>query len=192
MTAIKICGLMTAADVAAVNRFRPDYAGFVFAPGRHQLSLPKAQSLIAALEAGITPVGVFMNSDLNLILGALRVGIKIVQLHGEEPETIVALMQERGARVIQVFKNPLPQVANTAAEYVMFDASAGSGQTLNWQHLPQTSKPVFLAGGITPANVEAAIAATHPYAIDVSSGVETAGKKDPALIAAIIASAHQH
>ncbi|WP_155286978.1 phosphoribosylanthranilate isomerase [Lacticaseibacillus zhaodongensis] len=192
MTAIKICGLMTAADVAAVNQYQPDYAGFVFAHGRHQLTVPTASKLIQQLDANITPVGVFMNNDIDLILAAVHAGIKIVQLHGSEPDAIIALLQERGVKVIRVFKAPLPQVADTPADYAMLDAGAGSGHKLDWQNLPSSNKPIFLAGGITPANIDKAITTVHPYAVDVSSGVEAAGKKDPALIAAIIASAHKH
>ncbi|WP_127849260.1 phosphoribosylanthranilate isomerase [Lacticaseibacillus hulanensis] len=187
MTKVKICGLMTAADVAIVNAAHPDYAGFVFAPGRHHVTLTKAQELRASLAPDIISVGVFVDTPLDEMLAAVSSkAISVVQLHGSEPEPIVQLLQERGAKVIRVFKGNRTALPQTSADFVMVDAGAGSGQTLNWQQVPSAAKPLFLAGGLTPANVGAAIATVHPFAVDVSSGVEGKHGKDPDLVAAFI------
>lgn len=187
MPKVKICGLMTPADVAIVNQAKPDYAGFVFASGRHHVSLETAAALRKQLDPAIVSVGVFVDAPLNVMLAALaRHIISVVQLHGDEPEAIVQLLQERGAKVIRVFKGDRKELPATSADYVMVDAGAGSGKHLNWRQVPQSIQPLFLAGGLNPDNVAAAITAVRPFAVDVSSGVEGATGKDAALVQAFV------
>ncbi len=192
MTAIKICGLQTRADVAAVNAAHPDYAGFVFAGGRHHVSLTQALALRDQLDANIPSVGVFVNAPLSDMLAAFNSGaISIIQLHGTEPEAIVQLLQERGAHVIRVFQGDQTQLPTTQADWVMADAGAGSGQTLDWHRIVQPTTPLFLAGGLTPDNVATAIQQVHPFAVDVSSGVERGGHKDATLVRQFVERARQ-
>lgn len=191
MTQVKICGLMTAADIAVVNATRPDYAGFIFAGGRHHVTLATAKTLRDQLAPGIEPVGVFVNAPLADMFAALAAGITTIQLHGDEPEAVVELLQNHGAKVIRVFRNPLAELPRTHADAVMVDAGAGSGQILAWSQLAAISThPYFLAGGLTPANVTAAITSVRPDVVDVSSGVEVDQHKDPGKVAAFVTTAH--
>ena len=182
-TKVKICGLTIPADVQIVNDEHPDYAGFVFAPGRHHVNIGQASKLRALLDPSIVSVGVFVDEPLDAMLSAVDTGaISVVQLHGHEPEAVVELLQSRGIPVIRVFQGQQAALPPTAADYVMLDAGAGSDRTLDWRRLTTASAPLFLAGGLTPTNVATAIKAVSPFAVDVSSGVEVRGHKDAALV----------
>lgn len=192
MTQIKLCGLFRPEDVAAANAAAPEFAGFVFANSRRQISLEQAQNFRKKLKPTIITVGVFVDAPLTEMLAAVNSGaISYVQLHGHEDEATVARLQQAGAKVIQVFNLTQITYQPTQADAVMFDAGKGAGQTFDWQQVPtQVPQPIFLAGGITVANVTAAIKAVHPAVIDVSSGIETAGLKDPQKMRQITQLAH--
>lgn len=181
MTQIKLCGLFRPADVIAANAVAPEFAGFVFAKSRRQISLAQAQNFRKKLKPTIKTVGVFVDAPLTEMLAAVNSGaISYVQLHGHEADTIVDQLQQAGAKVIQVFNLTQTTYQPTQADAVMFDAGKGAGEMFDWTQVPQkVPQPVFLAGGITVANVTAAIQAVHPAVIDVSSGIETGGLKDP-------------
>lgn len=190
MTQIKICGLMREQDTQVVNEVQPDFAGFVFAPSRRQLSLKTALHFRSLLADTIPTAGVFVDEPLANMLQIYRSGaISIVQLHGHEPESTVQALKEAGATVFQVFKPNAP-ITPTAADYVMLDSGNGSGIALDWTRVPKAPHPFILAGGLTPANVTEAIDIVHPDVVDVSSGVETNGQKDPDKIRAIVKTAH--
>lgn len=190
MTKIKICGLMREQDTHVVNEVHPDFAGFVFAHSRRQLSLDTALHFRDLLDDTIPTAGVFVDESLDNMLNIYRSGaISIVQLHGNEPESTVLALRDAGAKVFQVFKPDAPITA-TAADYVMLDSGNGSGIALDWTRVPKAPHPFILAGGLTPTNVAEAINIVHPDVVDVSSGVETNGQKDPAKIRAIVKTAH--
>ncbi|GAF40488.1 phosphoribosylanthranilate isomerase [Agrilactobacillus composti DSM 18527 = JCM 14202] len=189
MVKVKICGLMTNLDVLAVNETAADLAGFVFAPSRHQIQLAQALSLKAQLNPNIQTVGVFVHEDFATIKALYDAGaIDIAQLHGATDPVLVQRLQAVGLRVIQVFQNKAID-ATSPADYLMVDSGQGSGQTLAWKPLPQLEKPVILAGGLTATNVAEAIVITQPDIVDVSSGVESAGHKDPQKISAFVENA---
>lgn len=190
MTQIKICGLMREQDTQVVNEVHPDFAGFVFAKSRRQISPATALKFRQLLDPSIPTAGVFVNEPLENMLNIYRSGaIQIVQLHGNEPEETVKALKEAGATVFQVFK-PNAKITPTAADYVMLDSGNGSGIALDWTRVPKAPHPFILAGGLTPDNVTTAINTVHPDVIDVSSGVETNGQKDPDKIRAIVATTH--
>lgn len=191
MTLVKICGLMRLSDAPAVNQARPDFAGFIFVPGkRRQISLVQAAQLRHALQPQIKTVGVFVDAPLADMLIPLQQGIiSVIQLHGHEPESTVQTLQAAGAQVIQVQRQATP----TQADFVLYDAAQpGSGKTFDWQQLPQQPpRPFFLAGGLNLTNVKKALTQVQPAGVDISSGVETAGLKDPAKIAAFVQAVRQ-
>lgn len=190
MTQIKICGLMREQDTQVVNEVHPDFAGFVFAKSRRQISLATALKFRQLLDPSIPAAGVFVNEPLENMLNIYRSGaIQIVQLHGNESEDTVKALKKAGATVFQVFK-PDAEITPTAADYVMLDSGNGSGITLDWSRVPKAPHPFILAGGLNPDNVSTAITAVHPDVVDVSSGVETNGQKDADKIRAIVATAH--
>ncbi|MFD0897431.1 phosphoribosylanthranilate isomerase [Loigolactobacillus binensis] len=191
MTLVKICGLMQPDDAQAINQARPDFAGFIFVPGkRRQISLAQATQLRHVIQPQIKTVGVFVDAPLAEMLAPLHQGIiSVIQLHGHEPETTVQKLQAAGAQVIQVQRHAAP----TQADFVLYDAvQPGSGKTFDWQQLPaQPPRPFFLAGGLNLTNINNALTQVQPAGVDVSSGVETAGLKDPAKIAAFVQAVRQ-
>ena len=186
-TKIKFCGLRTTEDVEHANALRPDFVGFVFAPqSRRAVSERQAELLKSHLEPGIIKVGVFVGEDPERIANLLHAGtIDYAQLHGgEDAEYIRKLRELTDHPIIQAFridkKEDLAAAEQSEADYILLDSGdGGAGTTFNWELLKDFPRPFFLAGGLNPENVKEAIRLLHPYAVDVSSGIETNGKKDP-------------
>ncbi|MBR4915168.1 MAG: phosphoribosylanthranilate isomerase [Clostridiales bacterium] len=192
-TELKICGLKRLEDIIAVNRHGADYAGFVFFEKSKRYVDPyKANELISLLRADIKPVGVFMDEPLDNVVRIARItGVELVQLHGHESEEYVEYVKRTLDRpVIKAYKaseeGALEKAANSAADYVMIDSGAGSGKKFDWSILKDFKREYFLAGGLDPESVGEAIRMLEPFAVDVSSGVETDGIKDEKKIAEFI------
>ncbi|MDR0937661.1 MAG: phosphoribosylanthranilate isomerase [Oscillospiraceae bacterium] len=188
MTKIKICGLTSENDIEAVNAVKPDYAGFVFAESRRQVTPELARKLRALLDPGIIPVGVFVNAAPDTINGLFNSGvIQYAQLHGGESEEYIYKLRERGIPIIQAIRDGRGDTISDYANYHLFDAKQGGGGTVfNWDNLPDTGKAFFLAGGIGLHNIQAALK-LQPYAIDISSGAETDGIKNAEKIKQLVA-----
>ena len=192
-TELKICGLSRLEDIIAVNRHGADYAGFVFFKKSKRYVDPyKANELIELLRSDIKPVGVFMDEPIDDVVRIARIsGVELVQLHGHESEEYVEYIKRTLERpVIKAFKageeGALERAANTSADYVMIDSGAGSGKKFDWSILKDFKRDYFLAGGLDPESVGEAIRLLEPFAVDVSSGVETDGIKDEKKIAEFI------
>lgn len=192
-TELKICGLKRLEDIVAVNRHGADYAGFVFFEKSKRYVDPyKANELISLLRTDIKPVGVFMDEPLDNVVRIARItGVEMVQLHGHESEEYVEYVKRTLDRpVIKAYKaseeGALEKAANSAADYVMIDSGAGSGKKFDWSILKDFKRDYFLAGGLDPESVGEAIRMLEPFAVDVSSGVETDGIKDEKKIAEFI------
>ena len=190
---LKICGLKRLEDIIAVNRHGADFAGFVFFEKSKRYVDPyKANELISLLRADIKPVGVFMDEPLDNVVRIARItGVELVQLHGHESEEYVEYVKRTLDRpVIKAYKaseeGALEKAANSAADYVMIDSGAGSGKKFDWSILKDFKRDYFLAGGLDPESVGEAIRMLEPFAVDVSSGVETDGIKDEKKIAEFI------
>ena len=180
MTKVKICGLSTPEAVKTAVEAGADYIGFVFAPSKRQVTLEQARQLATGIPKGVQKVGVFVSPQREEVEQACQVvGLDLIQVHGPMDETILQDLPQQMIRAVQVGKDAtLPE---TSADYLLFDAPvAGSGQTFDWQKLESQkfTKPFFIAGGLTEDNVADAIRFFNPYAVDVSSGVETNGIKD--------------
>lgn len=192
-TELKICGLSRLEDIIAVNRHGADYAGFVFFQKSKRYVDPyKANELIELLRTDIKPVGVFMDEPIDNVVRIARIsGVEMVQLHGHESEEYVEYIKRTLDRpVIKAYKageeGALESAANSSADYVMIDSGAGSGQKFDWSILKNFKRDYFLAGGLEPESVGEAIRLLEPFAVDVSSGVETDGIKDEKKIAEFI------
>ena len=179
MTKVKICGLSTASAVETACQSGADYIGFVFAESHRRVSLEQAQKLAALVPATVQKVGVFVSPSLTELQEAISVAnLDLVQIHGDFDEELLPQIGRPVIRAYQV-KGVLKDVSQQS-DYLLFDAPlAGSGQTFDWQTFDkgQIHQPFFIAGGLNTGNVREAIQHFAPYAVDVSSGVETDGQK---------------
>ena len=195
MAKIKICGLMRMEDVEAVNEYLPDYIGFIFAPSRRRLTVAQAQQLAAALDKRIKRVGVFVNEAPDVVEQTRRAaGLDVVQLYQDAPGQAPVGKVWRGMRVKD--EESVAAIQKIHADAFVLDAYSkqaygGTGETFNWQLAQQaaTKKRIVLAGGLEPGNVCEAIRQVRPFAVDVSSGVESGGQKDADKIRAFIENA---
>lgn len=185
MIKIKICGLFRDCDIDFVNEAMPDYIGFVFAKSRRQVSAEWAEAMRPKLRSEIMPVGVFVNEPLANVARLLKDNIiEMAQLHGDENEQYIhelkLLTNKPILKAVRVLsREDIEAAQDTAADFLLLDNGAGgTGESFDWSLVGQMKKPFFLAGGLKAGNIEQAIAATNPYAVDLSSGVETDGRKD--------------
>ena len=179
MVKIKICGLSRPCDVEAVNIEKSDYIGFVFAPSRRRITPQQALELRKELCPCIIPVGVFVDEEIENIISLIQNGIiDAVQLHGSEDESYVRKLKTLTHKPI-IKAITVQDKRMTAADYLMLDSKGGgTGHSFDWNLVGTIETPYFLAGGLSPENIEEAINRTNPFAVDVSSGVETDGFKD--------------
>ncbi|WP_274656446.1 phosphoribosylanthranilate isomerase [Streptococcus equinus] len=180
MTKVKICGLSTREAVEVAVNSGADYIGFVFAKSKRQVGIKQASHLAQFIPKTVQKVGVFVSPTLMELQEAIvKVPLDLVQIHGEFSDEDFEKLDVPSIRAIPVEKT-LEEI-QTKADFLLFDAPlAGSGKTFDWELLKDENieKPYFLAGGLTVDNVKQAITFFRPYAVDVSSGVETDGKKD--------------
>ena len=180
MTKVKICGLSTKEAVKTAVSAGADYIGFVFAPSKRQVTLKQAAELAKLIPSDVKKVGVFVSPSRAELLEAVdKVGLDFVQVHGKVVDKLFENLPCASIQAVQVDENG--HVPNSQADYLLFDAPvAGSGQTFDWGQLDTTelAQPFFIAGGLHEDNVARAIQHFSPFAVDVSSGVETDGQKD--------------
>ncbi len=206
---VKVCGLRTLADVAAVAAAGAAYAGFVFfAKSPRHLTLQDGRALALAAPPGLAKVALTVDADdatLDAIVEAMP--LDMLQLHGHEsPDRVAAVRARYGLPVMKALgvadEGDLAAVFehSLVADQLLLDAKppkgaalpGGNGLTFDWRLVAQRRwlKPWMLAGGLTPANVAEAVRLTNARQVDVSSGVESApGTKDHARIAAFVAAA---
>ena len=185
-TELKFCGMQREADILAANACLPDYIGFVFAAGARRAVTPEtARELRAKADPRILAVGVFADQSPAYIAElAAMVPLDVIQLHGSESEVMVEEIRRRtGKPVWRAFQVTAPAVltaaAETGADGILLDSGKGSGKTFAWEWLRDFSRPYMLAGGLDIENVGEAIKTFSPRGVDVSSALETDGKKDP-------------
>lgn len=187
MPKIKICGLRRLKDIEIVNRYKPDYIGFVFANSKRQVSHELAIQMKDNLDDNIISVGVFVDAELDEILTLFNKGIiEIAQLHGDESEDYINNLKEKTNNELKII-NAVEMSQDTdllvhdksQADYLLLDSGKGSGKTFDWQLIRKDlTKKFFLAGGIDSSNVRQAVEQFNPYAIDLSSSLEIDGYKD--------------
>lgn len=185
MTKVKICGLHTMRDIDYVNQAQPDFAGFVFADfSSRYVTSTQAEVLSQKLDKAIIPVGVFWDHPVTFVADLLNRGvIQIAQLHHHEDEDYIRQLRAlTNAPIIKAFKvtctEDIEKACRSSADFILLDNHIpGSGQCFDWSFLQNISRPFFLAGGLNLQNIRDALQ-IHPYALDVSSGVETDKVKD--------------
>ena len=204
MVHVKFCGIRRAEDIEAINRLKPDLAGFVFAKSKRQVSKEQAVRLKKQLDTKIEAVAVLVNMPVEEASTLANSGIAdLLQLHGDEDAAYIeALRKLTGAKIIKAIRLRSGEPAANAkilteaaqADYYLFDtfvpdAYGGTGKTFSLSLLKgvPVDKPFFLAGGLNAENVAEIIGKVREdarrlpyfYGVDVSGGIETDGCKDP-------------
>ncbi len=202
MTKVKICGLKNSTDIKCINTLSPDFAGFVmfFEKSHRNISVQTAQELLALLDKNIKSVAVTVSPTEEQLEQIYNLGFDYVQIHGNITDEVLKNSKTPIIRAINVSgTDSLTDLDNYKnVKGILFDSAVpGSGQGFDWtllKKLPKTDKMLFLAGGLTADNVAAAICQVHPYAVDVSSGVEVSDKsgKDFELVRAFIENARNY
>lgn len=200
MTRIKICGLTRPEDVRYVNTAKPDWCGFILnvPSSRRNVTPEQARALRAGLDPDIRPVGVFVDRPVEEVAALLNSGvISVAQLHGREDNAYISVLRTLapGCVVWRAFQlrsqADLAAADASGADLVLLDNGRGTGQTFDWSLAGSVHRPFLLAGGLTPESIPRAVAALRPYGLDLSSGVETDGVKDPAKIQAAVTAARE-
>ena len=206
MLKLKICGMRRPEDIEMANRHKPDYIGFVFADSPRKVSYEQAKELSELLSDEIVPVGVFVNEHMKLIVDLFNDGIiEMAQLHGDEDEKYIRNLkdksiEETGKQIpvinaIEIkdgadYNDELLKWRDSASDYFILDSGKGSGKTFDWSLIDKNSEffrnSIFLAGGLNSENLSSAIEEFNPFAVDLSSSVETDGFKDEEKIKEII------
>lgn len=193
MTKIKLCGLSRQCDIEWANELKPDYIGFIFwNKSKRNVSPEKAKELKALLSPDIKAVGVFVNEPVENVAGLLGNNIiDIAQLHGSEDEEYIARLRTLSDKpIIKAFllksKEDAKRAEKSTADHILLDSGMGTGKGFDRSLLKNISRPYFLAGGLYPENVANAIDKLSPFAVDVSSGIETDNFKDRNKMAAFV------
>ncbi len=191
---IKICGISRDTDTEYINTSLPDYAGFIinYPKSRRNITPQRAKELREQIDAKIKTVGVFVDNDLNEVAKIANSGaIDVIQLHGHESEDyITRLRQETNAEIWKSFivKTHADILAAkiTKADRILLDGGLGYGVSFDHSLIKNLGKEYILAGGINAKNIEIILKTLNPWAVDISSGVETNGVKDGNKISEII------
>ena len=218
---VKICGIRTKEEVEALNRLKPQFAGFVLAPSKRRVTIEAAAHLLKMLDPAITPVAVLVNATVSEVEELLHYcPFKVLQLHGQEtPDTLKTLRAELngldrekdtredtvGIQIWKALRADTPELIQSIRTYlphtdgILLDGKApGSGQSYDLAPIHGLAErlgsiPLILAGGLHPENVSRAVAQVKPWAVDTSSGVDGSdGYKDSERIKAFMTAAAQH
>lgn len=200
MTRIKICGMRRTDDILYVNKYRPDYAGFILSPGfKRTVDLETFRQLQERLDKCIKRVGVFVNEPPENILRYYAETLDVIQLHGDENRDYISkLSKECDCEIWKAVRTKTSADIEAACllpvHKLVIDSYSqsqygGTGKQVDLEIIRQAkiTKPVFLAGGLNVKNIAEAISQVKPYGVDFSSSVETDGFKDEQKICEIIA-----
>lgn len=195
---VKVCGITNEGDAQAAVAAGADVLGFVFYPqSPRAVTIPEAAKIAAGLPRAVVRAGVFVDALPDQVMEAVReCGLTLLQFHGSEPPDYC---RQFGTMCMKAFRVRGPEVLEQMRPYgteaILLDAWSpgqlgGTGERFNWDlaiEAKALGKPLFLAGGLTPENVRAAVEKVRPFAVDVSSGVEaTPGRKDHSRVAAFV------
>ncbi|MBQ5431635.1 MAG: phosphoribosylanthranilate isomerase [Lachnospiraceae bacterium] len=187
LSRVKICGLKTEADIEMVNELKPDFVGFIinFPKSHRSKTEQEVKILREKLRKDIKAVGVFVNEPEENVVRMLKEGtIDLAQLHGDETDDmILRIKRNTNQPVIKAYclrdKEDFATALASPADYILLDQGKGEGRTFDWSLIDEEiQRPWFLAGGLGPENLKEAITRLHPWAVDLSSSVETDQKKD--------------
>lgn len=193
-TKVKICGISRDVDTEYLNTSLPDYTGFIinYPKSRRNITPQRAKELSKQLDPRIITVGVFVDNDLYEIAELANCGvIDVIQLHGNESEEYIShLRSETGAEIWKSFivKTEADIIAaqKSSADKVLLDGGLGCGVSFDHSLISNIGREYILAGGLNISNIETSLKTIDPWAVDISSGVETDGVKDGKKISEIV------
>ncbi len=193
MSKIKICGLFREIDIEYVNNAKPDFAGFImdFPKSHRSINFSMAKYLISRLDKSIKSVCVFVDKPIEYI-EKFAGTCDIIQLHGSEDDDYIEKLRKKmsNTEIWKAYKiensNDLDKAKNSIADVVLLDNGYGTGEVFDWGIIESVDKKFILAGGISAENIKTAIDKFSPYAVDLSSSVETEKMKNPKKIKEII------
>jgi phosphoribosylanthranilate isomerase len=193
---VKICGIQSSEDAEIAVRAGADFLGFIFAESKRKITPEQARDIISQLDDSVKKVGVFVNESAEEITRIANFAkLDVIQLHGHETPKFAQEIPFPVIKAITISsEEDVKKIDQYDTEFVLIDLpKIGSEQkTLDWSNLQQKlsrDKQLFLAGGLTPENIQKAVQVVQPYAVDVASGVETNGKKDTEKVTAFITEA---
>ncbi|MDR4985682.1 phosphoribosylanthranilate isomerase [Bacillus cereus] len=186
---VKICGITDMETAKRTCEYGADAIGFVFAESKRKIVPELAKEIIQELPANVLKVGVFVNESVEVIQKiADECGLTHVQLHGDEDNHQIRRLNIPSVKGVGVaVEKDIEHAKKYETDYLLFDSPkekfhGGNGKTFSWEllaHMPkELRKKTILAGGLNILNIEEAIRTVQPYMVDVSSGIETEGKKD--------------
>ncbi|MEC2710319.1 phosphoribosylanthranilate isomerase [Bacillus cereus] len=186
---VKICGITDVEAAKSACEYGADALGFVFAESKREITPKRAEEIIQELPANVLKIGVFVNESVEVIQKiADECGLTHVQLHGDEDNYQIRRLNIPSIKSLGVTsESDMKNAQGYEADYILFDSPkekfhGGNGKTFSWELLrdmpKELRKKMILAGGLNALNIEEAIRTVRPYMVDVSSGVETEGKKD--------------
>ncbi|MED2763201.1 phosphoribosylanthranilate isomerase [Bacillus thuringiensis] len=186
---VKICGITDVETAKSACEYGADALGFVFAESKRKITPKRAKEIIQELPANVLKIGVFVNESVEVIRKiADECGLTHVQLHGDEDNYQIRRLNIPCIKSLGVTsERDMKNAQRYETDYILFDSPkekfhGGNGKTFSWEllgHMPkELRKKTILAGGLNALNIEEAIRTVRPYMVDVSSGVETEGKKD--------------
>ena len=184
-TKIKFCGLRREEDVKYAASLDAGFFGFILSQRFKRFVSPEEVCRLKALvPASSRAVGVFVDEPLDYVKECAKTAaLDMIQLHGSEDDEYIGKIKElTGIPVIKMFKpvteDDIISARKSTADLILLDAGTGTGKTFDWRLAEGFERDYILAGGLSPDNVRGAIEKLRPYAVDVSSGVETDGIKD--------------
>jgi phosphoribosylanthranilate isomerase len=186
---VKICGITDVETAKSACEYGADALGFVFAESKRKITPKRAKEIIQELPANVLKIGVFVNESVEVIRKiADECGLTHVQLHGDENNHQIRRLNIPSIKSLGVTsESDMKNAQRYETDYILFDSPkekfhGGNGKTFSWELLrdmpKELRKKMILAGGLNALNIEEAIRTVRPYMVDVSSGVETEGKKD--------------
>ncbi|EJQ32835.1 phosphoribosylanthranilate isomerase [Bacillus cereus] len=186
---VKICGITDMETAKRACEYGADALGFVFAESKRKITPKRAEEIIQELPANVLKIGVFVNESVEVIQKiADECGLTHVQLHGDEDNYQIRRLNIPSIKSLGVTsESDMKNAQGYETDYILFDSPkekfhGGNGKTFSWELLVHMSEELrektILAGGLNALNIEEAIRTIQPYMVDVSSGVETEGKKD--------------
>ena len=193
-TKIKFCGLRRDEDVKMAASLGSDFYGFILTDRFKRYVAPEEVARLKQYVSSGKTVGVFVDESVDYVIGTEKTAkLDIIQLHGSEDDSYITEIKEKtGLPVIKMVKplseNDIITARQSAADLILLDSGAGgTGKVFDWSLAERLGRDYILAGGLTPDNAHEAVERLKPFAVDVSSGVETEGIKDSSKMKAFAA-----